>query len=85
MVLSRDAPCMCCHGANQGDDNGQHIARKLGQALLISPPHAQNAIEFFAAVRSPEMRSIASTTIEWLQCDGEAGLRPLAKKIARGY
>jgi len=39
----------------------------------------ENAVEFFTAVRSPEVRAIATAAIEQFQRDCEAGLRPLAK------
>src|ERR1017187_1417707 len=58
---------------------GQRVSRKFGQALLIGLPHAENAIEFFAVISSPEMRAIVPAAIEQAQRDGEASLRPLAK------
>src|ERR1035441_7429689 len=61
------------------DDRTQRITRECGQALLVGLPDAENAVEFFVGVRSPEMRAIAPAAIEQTQGDGEAGLRPRAE------
>src|SRR5437667_12799000 len=60
------------------DDRVQHILGELRQALGIGPPHAQNAKQFFASGRIPDMWFVAIDAIVQAQGYGKRRLWTLA-------